>query len=89
MIDVLEVLLDELGIDLRGRNIAVTEHLLNGAEVCAVFKQVRREAVAQGVRRDILIDLRFFLIELDDLPEALAGHAVAVEVDKERRLCDI
>ena len=32
---------------------------------------------------DILIDLRLFLIILDDLPEALTGHSVAGDVDEE------
>ena len=47
---------------------------------------MRGEAVPQRVRRNILIDLRLFLIELDDLPEALPAHALAGDVHKKRML---
>src|SRR5699024_1147792 len=47
----LEVLLDQLGVDLGGGNVAVAKHLLDGAKIGAVFQEVRREAVAQGVGR--------------------------------------
>ena len=36
----LEILLDQLRIDLRRGNVAVSEHLLNGPEIRAVFQQM-------------------------------------------------
>ena len=86
VVDSLQILLDQLRIDLRGGNVAVAEHLLDRAKICTVFEQMRREAVAERMRRDILFDMRFFLIILDDLPEALTAHAFAGYVDKERML---
>ena len=70
VVDCLQVLLNQLRVDLRGGNVAVAEHLLDGAQISAVFKQMGRKAVAERVRRDILFDVRLFLIMLDDLPEA-------------------
>ena len=82
VVDILELLFDKLGVDLRGGDVGVAEHFLNGAEVRAVFEQVRRERVAQGVRRNVLFDLRLGLIGLYDILEALAGHALAADIDK-------
>ena len=59
------------------------QHLLDRVDVRAVFQQVRRKGVAQGVGRDVLLDPGLFLVVLDDLPEALTGHALAADVDEE------
>ena len=65
-IDALERLFHDLRIDLRGGDIAVAEHLLQGMQVRAVFEQMGRKAVTQRMRRDLLVDLRGLLIVLDD-----------------------
>jgi len=41
-----------MGVDLGGGDILVAKQLLNGADVVAVFQQVRGKAVAQRVRAD-------------------------------------
>ena len=64
----------------------MAKHLLDGAQIGAVFKQMRCKAVAERMRRDILLDMRFFLIILDDLPEALAAHALTGYVNEKRML---
>jgi len=38
-----------VGVQLRGREIGVSEHLLNGAEVSAAFEEVGREGVPEQV----------------------------------------
>ena len=43
LIDVLQVLFDDVGIDLRRGDVRVAEHLLNGAQVRAVFEQMDGE----------------------------------------------
>ena len=43
---------EHVGVDHGGGDVAVTEQLLDGADVVAAFEQVGREAVAQGVRAD-------------------------------------
>src|SRR5260221_8978955 len=47
-----QVALGQMRVNLRRRNVAMTEHLLHGAQVGAAFEQMRREAMAQGVRAD-------------------------------------
>src|SRR5271156_5409934 len=47
-----QVALREMRVNLRGRDVAVTEHLLHGAEVCAAFEQMRGEAMPQCMRAD-------------------------------------
>ena len=42
-----------VGVDLRGGDIGVSEHFLHASQVGAVGKQFRREAMPQGVRRDV------------------------------------
>ena len=38
-----------MGVDHGGRDVAVAEELLDGADVVAGFEEVGREAVAEGV----------------------------------------
>ena len=49
----------------------MTEHFLNGVDIRTVFQQMRRERVAQRMRRDRLFDAGLRLLVLDELPEAL------------------
>ena len=86
MVDILELLLDHVGINLGGRDVRMAQHLLNGAQIRPVLQQVGGEGVAQGVGRDVLFNLRLLLIVLDDLPEPLAAHALAAHVHKQGRL---
>ena len=46
----------EVGVDHRGAHVLVAEEGLDGADVVAGLEQVGREAVAEGVRRDALVD---------------------------------
>src|SRR5260370_33983229 len=48
--DFAQVALREMRVNLRGRDVAVTEHLLHSTQVGAALEQMRREAMAQGVR---------------------------------------
>ena len=64
----------------------MSQHFLNGFQVGTVLQEMCRKAVAQCVRRNLLIDLRFFLIMLNEFPKALAGHSLTRHVDKEGRL---
>src|SRR5271156_3383158 len=45
-----QVALREMGVNLRGRDVAVTEHLLHGAQIGAALEQMRGEAMPQRVR---------------------------------------
>ena len=61
----------------------MAQHGLDGAQVRPVLQQVGGEGVAQGVGCDVLLDPRLLLVELDELPEALAAHALSVHVHKQ------
>ena len=40
---------EDMGVDHGGADVAVTQELLNRADVVAVFQEMRREGVSQGV----------------------------------------
>src|SRR5262245_25743706 len=50
--------IDDVRVDHRRSDIAVSEQSLDGADVRPCLQEVRREAVAQGVAGDSLVDLR-------------------------------
>src|SRR5271166_5226235 len=47
-----QVALGEMRVNLRGGDVAVTEHLLHRAQIGAAFEQMRCETMPQGVRAD-------------------------------------
>ena len=53
---VAECLAREVGVDFGGGYAFVTEHFLHSTEVGPVFDQFSGEAVAEGVRADMLVD---------------------------------
>jgi hypothetical protein len=50
MINIEKTLLRDVGVNLSGRQIAMTEQLLHAAKIGAPIQQVSREAVTQRVR---------------------------------------
>ena len=62
VVNILELLFYKLGVDLSGGDIRMSQHLLNGVDIGAVFQQMGREGVAQRVRGNILFNVGFFLI---------------------------
>jgi hypothetical protein len=73
IIDLLDPLLGQMGVDLRGTNISVTQHLLHRTEIRAVLQQMGGEGMAEGMGGDLLMDTRFFGVSFDDLPKPLTG----------------
>ena len=69
-----------------GRNIPMAQHFLDRVDVRAVFEQMSGKGMAKRVRRNILFNPGLFLIVFDDLPESLAGHPFAADIDKQRLL---
>ena len=47
---------ENVGVDLRGADVTVSQELLDGADIVACLEQVRREGVAKGVRACALGD---------------------------------
>ena len=63
-VDGLQLLIDHLGVHLGGRDVAVAHQLLQRTNVCTVFQKVNCEAVAQRMRRDLLLDACSVLVML-------------------------
>ena len=72
----------DVGIDLCRRDVGVTQHRLDRSQVGAAFEQVRGERVAQGMRRDSLIDPRDQRIAANELPKALSGQRFSRPIDE-------
>src|SRR4029453_934014 len=68
-------LLDDVGIDLRRRDVGVAEELLHRAQIGATLQEVAGKGVAENVRRDARgFDPRGESERLQLLPKALAGE---------------
>ena len=80
VIYILELLLDELRIHMRGGYIGVTQHFLNILKLRAVFKQMRGKRMTQSMRRNIFYDSGFPGILLNQFPEPLTAHGLSAEV---------
>ena len=63
VIDILQLLLDQMGVNLGGGNICVSQHLLNGTQIRAIFQKMGRKGVTQGMGGNILVDLGLLLID--------------------------
>ena len=73
----------EMGVDLGRRHRRVAEQLLHDAQVGAALEQVRREGVAQHVRRDGLLDADRGRVPAHEPEHALAGDAASARVEQE------
>ena len=62
-------LLIDVRIDLRRRNIGVAEHFLDDAQIGAIPQEMRREAVSQKVRINVLFESGLSRMFLHDLPD--------------------
>ena len=74
----------DMGVDLRGGNIGVTEERLDGTEVGAVHEEVGGEGMAQGVWADVLSDAGHAGVFFDDALDAAWSETaeIARGVDK-------
>src|SRR5204862_4161105 len=73
-------------VDLRRRDVGVAEHHLHGAQVGAVFEEVRGERMAQHVRRNVRLDPRHARVAHDLHPERLPRHRTSAARQKEMRI---
>src|SRR5258708_9577393 len=74
----------EMGVDLGGGEVSVSQHLLYAAQVCASLEKVRRKRVPQLVGRDRPADSRFQRVTLEQLPKALPAQRPCSPADKQR-----
>lgn len=75
----------DMGVNLRRRDIGMSQHLLNDAEVRAVGQQMARKRMPQCVRMDVFLDSGPGGGLLDYGPDALAVELPAVAGEKYER----
>ena len=64
----------DVGVNLGGGDVGVTEHFLDGAEIGAVIHEVGSEAVAEHVGRYVFADIGLAGGVFHQLPNAGAAH---------------
>src|SRR5215475_15816149 len=75
-----------VGVELRGCEIGMSEHFLNGPQVGASLEQVRRKRVAQQMRVDALgLEPGLAGQATQDEEDAGAGERAAVRIEEELR----
>src|ERR1700735_3461944 len=74
-----------MSVNLRGRDVAMTEHLLHGAQVGAALEQMRGEAMPQCVRADPCESRIVGGPSFERLEKSLPGHRAAEPSDEHRR----
>ena len=75
IVDASQPRLEDVRVDLRGRQIGVPEHHLDRAQVGAALEQVRRERMTQHVRAERAADAGPAAVRFQNLPEADARSA--------------
>ena len=83
-VDLFEVVKADLGVDLRGADVFVSEQFLHGAQVCPAAEEMHGERVAQGVGRDIFLDARAGGVLFELVPEADSAQRRAAVVQEQR-----
>lgn len=72
-------------VNLRGGDVGMPQHHLNGSQVRPMIQKVRRERMTQHMRGNRLGNPRPHRTGTQYLPEALPGERVASTRDKDRR----
>src|SRR5260370_32397884 len=82
VVDGSEALARQVRVDLRRREVCVSEQLLHGPEVGAPLEQVRRVRVAERVRMERLAIGQW--MAGDDAPRVAGGESPAPGVEEHR-----
>src|SRR5260370_37474096 len=84
-VNLLQPLLDDVGVNLGSRNVRVAEHELDGPEVCAALEQVRGKTVPQHVMRKSDAHSGLPSISRKYLPDAEAAQRRSAPISDQRR----
>src|SRR6266850_2217844 len=84
-VDAAEPLAIDVRVDLRGRDVGVTEHLLHRPEVGAVLEEMRGEGMPENVRAEPAVDVALHGVFFQLHPETLPRHRGAPVLDEEKR----
>ena len=77
LVGIREVPLGQVRVDLRGRDIRMTQHALDRAQVRAPLEQMRGEAVAKFMGRQVTGDPGLHGVPTDPLEHRLSRHRAA------------
>ncbi len=81
--DAFEAFTGDVGVDLCGGDVGVSEHFLYGEEVCAVGEEVCGEGVSELVGGNFLLYSSGEGEDFEIFPESLPGHGGASACDEE------
>ncbi len=76
----------DMRIDFGCSNVFMTEHRLNGTQVCPTLQQRRSETMAQGVGRDGFLDASFLSLSLDHDEYHRAGEVMTTAIEEHKVL---
>ena len=74
----------DMRIDFGCSNVFMTEHRLNGTQVCPTLQQRRSETMAQGAGRDGLLDACFLSLSLDHDEYHRAGEVMTTAIEEHK-----
>lgn len=74
----------DMRIDFGCSNVFMTEHRLNGTQVCPTLQQRRSETMAQGVGRNSLLDVCFLSLSLDHDEYHRASEVMTTAIEEHK-----
>src|ERR1700693_774559 len=74
-VEFFEAFAGDVGINLGGGNVGMPQHRLDGPEICAPLQEVRRERMAEGMRRERLLEAGLCRLFPENIPESLSAEA--------------
>ena len=80
-----ELLPCDVGVYLSGCDIHMSQHHLDGSQICAAFEQVGRKGMSQAMGRHLFIQLRQSGVFAQQLPKPLPGDVPCRPGNKEIR----
>ena len=83
LVDLLQTLLHDVGIDLRRGDIAVTEHQLDGAKIRAAFQKMCCKTMTQHVGRKRHTQTSSPAIGRKNFPNTYSAESAATAIQKE------
>src|SRR2546423_9435948 len=81
-----QILAIDVRVDLRGRNVDVAEHFLNGSQIGTTLEQMGRERVTKRVRRDRFGYSNLINVLPENLPRPHSRHRLAAGIEKKYTL---
>lgn len=85
-VDAAQILPVNVGVNLRRRNVRVTKHLLDGAQIRPALEQVGGKGMSQRMRRHNLGDSGYLDVFPKNLPRPHARKRVAAGIEKKHSL---